>query len=172
MLAPPWSCFNRCTQESKLFLLLIRKYNTVSTIFCYSTLFDIWFTLFFWKWLTLLLNRLLANKIATPWRKVNAYTQKEKKYIEHKQYAMKTKWLNFWALWGLRGCEISRNGFLPWHLKRPIPGMESNWTGMTETGNSFHAASSLCHTSSTVSISNPWPGVINGWQIWRPCRPE
>ena len=51
---------------------------------------------------------------------------------------------------------------------------------MAETGNSFHAVSSLCHTSLAIlaeegcqaSLSgNPWPDVFNEWQIWRPCHP-
>ena len=112
----------------------------------------------------------MAIEIAVSWRKANI----KNIFIVRKEYGMMTKWLIFVIS---LGCKCNRNSYHSWQLKWPVLGkaMESNWIWMTKTCNLFHAASSLCHFINRISrravagqsLSNTWPDVLSGWEIWR-----
>ena len=76
---------------------------------------------------------------------------------------------NYWIckqFGGLQGGENSRIRFQPWQLKWPILGLARNeirWTGLgcTQTGDSFYAASNLCHNSSIVLDGEGWRASLS-----------
>ena len=76
---------------------------------------------------------------------------KYKKFIVCKQYGMmaKIKFVsNLGVYWGVKLVKtVAISGT---QLQSVLAGLELNWTWISEKDNSFHSASSLCHTSSTI----------------------